>query len=604
MNLSRKLQQSLDGPVKSFEVAFRCYVADTLLTNYPSEADLKAELQNRVNETNGKGFLLAGKLSSAKTLLKNSEWKKFWDNITFIKECYVQKQQVGSHDVTDLGDTILISFLFQKDFKNVAEVFGKIENYITHISAYHSVRNSLSHRGSHLISEEDAKFCVEFMKGAGSVINPGYFWYCSFNDIKKDIDDFECELQRPKTVSGNLEMIPFPTNQIVCREPEIEKLFKCVCGLDGVRKLRNCKHLVCISGYGGIGKTSLVTEFLSRLLDAVETADYGGFKPSFILFYSAKVEMMEYNQASGELYLKGQKSQITDFESFTTRLYKDLSVDKFDDDWNQNGILIIDNLETLSTEDRKELLRFIDYDLPTEVHVVITTRIPENADEQIQLKGFQDESGIKFIEEYIQKNQITLDLSIDQKKDLVKYSYGNSLVLVLAIKRLETGRISYRSILADVLDEWIGENETESLSICRSFAMYDIKKRITIGNAEYEIDNMNREFDEIERLYIAHPYTYYQRARILKELRQDGLIDDSYNNQIKKNYESCLMLIDAPQFKKIKSTKTYPSILWNYGFSPCFYCLKETLVKHLVTQMMQYKISNYCILTLVTQMML
>lgn len=708
LNLSHKLQQLLDGPVKAFEVAFRCYVADTLLTNYPTETKLKTELQNRVDETNGKEFLLAGKLSSAKSLLNNSEWRKFWDNITFIRECYVQKKHFESHDVTDLGDTILISYLFQRNFRTVAEAFGKIESYVAHISAYHSVRNSLSHQGSYFISEEDAKACAVFMVKAGSVIDSGYFWYYSFDDVKRDIDDFESALQQPQSITGNFESIPFPINRIVCREPEIKQLFKYICSWDGVRKLRNYKHLVCISGYGGIGKTSLVTEFLSRLLDSVEDSNYGGFRPSFILFYSAKVEMMDYDRVSGEIYLKEQKSQLQDFDSFTAKLYKDLSTEKFDDDWDQHGILVIDNLETLANEEREKILHFIEYDVPMEIRTIITTRIPEHADEQIQLKGFQNEAGVEFIEEYIHENGINLSLTTDQEQELVKCSYGNSLVLVLAIKRLESRKVSYRTIidemqrlpkntqdnsishfmyqntinellltypqydsliksvllclslrhealsteiltiahrkakasyeeikevlhlltnylvvekiadsyiinefanafvlvsltpapglkaewdtriasaineierqmmtvkeytdtypqLSEVIDEWMGRGETESLSICHAFAMYDIKNRITTGNAAYEIDNMNREFDDIERRYIAHPYTYYQRARILKELRQDGVIGDTYNEQIKNNYESCLMLIDSPQFKQIKNTKTYPSILWIFS---------------------------------------
>ena len=119
--------------------------------------------------------------------------------------------------------------------------------------------------------------------------------------------------------------------------------------------------------------------------------------------------------------------------------------------------------------------------------------------------------------------------------------------------------------LSEVLSEWCGTEENENLAICHAFTLYEYKKNITSGNAAYEIDNMNREFDYIEHMYSAHPYVFYQRARILKELRQDHIIGDEYNHLIKSNYDSCLMMINSPSFAQIKNTRTYPSILWIYA---------------------------------------
>lgn len=116
-----------------------------------------------------------------------------------------------------------------------------------------------------------------------------YFWYRSFSDISADIEDFLCSFSGKSLQIDNLDFVPFPTNQIVCRETEINQLFTFVCGWDGQRRLRNKKHLVCVSGYGGIGKTSLVTEFISRLIDLIGSDSYTGLCPEFILFYSSKI---------------------------------------------------------------------------------------------------------------------------------------------------------------------------------------------------------------------------------------------------------------------------------------------------------------------------
>lgn len=442
------------------------------------------------------------------------------------------------------------------------------------------------------------------------------------------------------------------------------------------------------------------------MLNVMQEDSYDGLRPAFILFYSAKMQFIEFDQTSGSLYVRNRKKQFFSCEDLLAKFYKDLSIEGFDDNWQKLGILIIDNLETLNGEERAKIIDYINYELPSSIQVIITTRIPEHADETITLRGFQSDAGLDFINEYLTKNQISIDLTDEQKNELTKYSYGNSLVLVLALKRMASKKSSYRAIinelkqlpkstddnsisqfmfqntieelysiypqisetiksvliclslrpealsadvlalahkdssideiddilqlltqylvvekagdsysinefanhfimtslalssaakakwesnllsamhmveeqkmsvdefklnypkLSEVLSEWCGTEENENLAICHAFTLYEYKKNITSGNAAYEIDNMNREFDYIEHMYSAHPYVFYQRARILKELRQDHIIGDEYNHLIKSNYDSCLMMINSPSFAQIKNTRTYPSILWIYA---------------------------------------
>ena len=51
--------------------------------------------------------------------------------------------------------------------------------------------------------------------------------------------------------------MPYTESRIVCRENEIERLKKFICGNPGdLRKQHSC----CVYGYGGVGKTALVLE--------------------------------------------------------------------------------------------------------------------------------------------------------------------------------------------------------------------------------------------------------------------------------------------------------------------------------------------------------
>ena len=707
MKLTPSLQAKLDKPIKAFEVSFRSYVVDKLLAAYPNEVDLKSALQTKAQTAKQSGFILSGKIASEEKLLNPGRWPTFWNNINFIQSCYLSKKQTEDHDVIFLSDVILMTYIFRDIYADLISSFDTPEEYLSDAETYHSVRNAISHPASYSITKTQAKECINFMELCISIIDSSYFWFLSADEISRDITDFIAALGMNAPEVDNLDLVPFPTNRIVCREPELERLFSSVCGWDGKRKLRNRKHFICVSGYGGIGKTSLVTEFISQLLEKMNDETYLGLRPSFILFYSAKKQEMVYDQSTGHLFVKAMHSQFSTCEELTTCLLHDLGIEEFDDAWSREGILVIDNLETISLQERKLISDFISAILPPSVHVITTSRIPEQADELMQLRGFQKEAGIHFIDEYISQNGIPLILQDNQKLELVKYSYGNSLVLVLALKRLEIRRTSFTTIIGEmqrlpnnnngtsisdfmfqntieeilhnyplqrsiiksvliclslrqepltvevlasahqasvtvedieevlnllarylvvekiedtyiinefanhfilvslspspderrewesklltaindinsnrmavadfkakypnlsaVLQEWNGVGEDECLPICHAFSLYERKDYIRSGNRAYEIDQMNQAFNRIERRFRPHPYVLYQRARILKELRQEKVTGDEYNDQIKSYYERCIMMIDQPAFQSIKNTKTYPSILWIFS---------------------------------------
>lgn len=392
---------------------------------------------------------MSGKIASS-NILSAKEWPSFWSNTLFSRNCFLNKEHTISHDVVFLSQTILMTYLFQDLHGVFISTFGSPEMYLYHADKYYQVRNALSHQASTIITDKDAQESIQFMRKGCQFIDAKYFWFRSSLELEKDMDIFETALLSKKPAIDNFDSVPFPSNVIVCREPELSSLFKYICGWDGTRKLRNRKHLVCVSGYGGIGKTSLVTEFISRLLNVMQEDSYDGLRPAFILFYSAKMQFMEFDQTSGSLYVRNRKKQFFSCEDLLAKFYKDLSIEGFDDNWQKLGILIIDNVETLNGEERAKIIDYINYELPSSIQVIITTRIPEHADETITLRGFQSDAGLDFINEYLTKNQISIDLTDEQKNELTKYSYGNSLVLVLALKRMASKKSSYRAIINEL----------------------------------------------------------------------------------------------------------------------------------------------------------
>ncbi|MBQ8238739.1 MAG: ATP-binding protein [Oscillospiraceae bacterium] len=502
----------------------------------------------------------------------------------------------------------------------------------------------------------------------------------------------------------NLENMPSCDHEIVCREKELLQLFDYVCGWqNGVRTRRSPKHLVCVSAYGGIGKTVLVVEFIERLLKQLTSTDYRGFRPQFILYYSAKSERLEYNKYSGRIGIAPIRKQIGGFKELREKIYSDLNVSLDDPQWEIPGILVVDNLDTLAPKDQECLLRFIAAELPPSVSVIVTTRIPvgNEADADIQLSGFPDEAGKEFIKQYCEKNSIEVSLSTSQQEDLLRHSTGNTLVLVLALRRIASKKATVRSIvdelknlpkndrsnvisifmyqntmegllrqypeyhdiiqevldyfivaktsltvghiteankqlnydeinrvfdllanylvidrrgdayvlneyarnyvlidrpideqrvkritkaisqankdhaaledlcnqypeLKDVIEEWRGDSEEEDLAIAKAFDAFQDGARIR-SNIDFELDLLRRVFAEIEKKYAAHPYVYYQHARILCDLRRDGYIENQYNDRIRRCFDQCFILLEKPEFEKIRGTKSFPSVQWKYA---------------------------------------
>ena len=118
--------------------------------------------------------------------------------------------------------------------------------------------------------------------------------------------------------------------------------------------------------------------------------EYLGFRPSFILFYSAKEQMLDINEETGSIKKKRLKSQFHGLDTFKALLFNDLEISDFNDYWKTEGLIIVDNLESLNTNERKRVVDFLYEELPSSVQATITTRIHENdVDYSLPINGFR-----------------------------------------------------------------------------------------------------------------------------------------------------------------------------------------------------------------------
>lgn len=142
MNLDSELQDKLDTPVKSFEVAFRSYVSTAIITAYPLEDSLKNEIVNRSNKLKESKAIFSGKFSSEiKSILGGREWKSFWDNIVFAKDCYDKRKHDENHDVNFVSQILLMTYIFQDIFQTLILQFTSPSAYLSYSQKYYEVRN-------------------------------------------------------------------------------------------------------------------------------------------------------------------------------------------------------------------------------------------------------------------------------------------------------------------------------------------------------------------------------------------------------------------------------------------------------------------------------
>lgn len=99
-------------------------------------------------------------------------------------------------------------------------------------------------------------------------------------------------------------------------------------------------------------------------------------------------------------------------------------------------MIVVDNLETLSMEERERLKVFIETQTPSEMQFILTSRNSEEYETNYKLGGFDAEKGAEFIQSYNEENNLDLELTETDMQDLLSLAKGNTLVLVLCLRRL------------------------------------------------------------------------------------------------------------------------------------------------------------------------
>ncbi|MBN1984708.1 MAG: ATP-binding protein, partial [Prolixibacteraceae bacterium] len=356
----------LDKIVKSFEVAYRGFISTQLITKYDSINKFSIAI-NHLDSSLRQSPILGTKKFKQKIIKIRREvgtyYKKIQDSYSNLNNKDYDNQVPF---VSELIDFVVL--FFDGCFNDLSKGFSSIEDFNSNNVTYSHIRNWLSHPASSKITADDAKHALIFIKKISQNISQKYFWYVSKRQIYDWCEELLDKLEETGIKYHNLSTISFTHQKLIERETELDDLRALLFGKDiGYRKSGS----VAIYGYGGIGKTAFILEFLYRTIKEINDKQFKD-KIDFLLFFTAKEELLSFNETTKKLYIRDINKQILNFDDFIEKLKELLEIENLDDLKKHSGILVIDNFETITEEDKPRFFDFIKK-VPRSIQFILTS---------------------------------------------------------------------------------------------------------------------------------------------------------------------------------------------------------------------------------------
>lgn len=489
MYLSTKEHDQLRTIVMGFEVPFRTFISRRLTSVFCTETDFVNAVNTAVLAPG-----LSDMFSSEFGKIKASP-SRYYKLLADAVQACSNKCVPNEIDVPNIATLITLYEAFGNEVNDFMSSFPDHSLLIAQMEKYKYVRNKLDHPQSKTLQTEDMYPVLAFVKEASAAIficDEECYWDKKQVEIENEVLALETKVRSNPIACNNFSTIPFPDNSIVCRQEEIESVKKFVYGNPGALKK---KTSLCIFGYGGVGKTAIVTEAIKVIVrDVIDENTINGYKPKFILFFSAKKTKLDFSYTSGNIVEEMVSSDFASCKELEMSIYKLLGIDSYVG-FEDEGIIVIDNLEAIDQKERESIRDLVDNKSPQNIQYIITSRNEEPYDERININGFVGSYGIAFIDNYIDENDLELELTQQQKEELLSASKGNTLVLVLALRRLDKRIVTVPGIVTDL-------NQCSVKSISKEISSvplngYEIVSEFMFKNTFEELEALFEDKGEI-----------------------------------------------------------------------------------------------------------
>ena len=448
MYLSINQHDQLRTIVMNFEVPYRSYVASKLLAHNPDAVSFSGSIASKTPYP----------LSSTEYQTFNIELGKIKGQPLAIHSLFVNADKARNDKIIAVEIKVpvvaqvnVIALAFKELYQPIFFRFKDETTFWKQAEKYRYVRNKLDHPGCKTLEKSDMDIALDFISNICTYlqsVDETYFWQKNSSQILKEIIALQtCQISIP-LLNHNIDDMPFPDMKIVCRDAEILEIEEFVYGLPGA--LRK-KGSLCLFGYGGVGKTVLVLEAIKCIIrDLQDKTTINGYSPEFILFLTAKEEYLDISMTTGKVQRLPTKQTFCSAEQLFKSIFNHLKIESFAG-FTKPGLIIIDNFDTLSEGERAKVQEFVQYRTPQQIQYIITSRNEEGFEERKKIAGFEDAAaGQRFISEYIEENNLRVNLSDADLKTLLQISQGSTSVLVLSLRRLSYNLDTIHGIAADI----------------------------------------------------------------------------------------------------------------------------------------------------------
>lgn len=504
MYLSIKQHDQFRTLLMGFEIPYRGYIADVLKSHYASANELEEALEakNRASMPSDP-FFLKEVLSNS---IKHKKVEKMYH--AFCAAASTTGIVAVDQDMPMVGALNLVTFALTNVFNDLYSLFSDYTTFCDFAEKYRYARNRLDHPGCRTLEDLHLTPVLSFVKNICSFLDDKYFIQKTKGEIFSEIAVLQSHKITIPVPKHNLNETPYADSHVVCRDKEIAELKSFIYGNPGdLRK----QHSRCIFGYGGVGKTALVIETIKQIIqDMVDDKTINDYKPQYIFFFSAKKRKLQISDVTGRIIEKETPSHFETADQLIALIHEALSLESFRG-YHDEGLIVVDNLEAVSIDDRKKIKQFIETQTPPEMQFLLTSRNSEEYESNTKLCGFESENGKNFVCSYIDENALDIRLEDSEISELISISKGNTLVLVLSLRRLSKKMIDMSGLRADFsyVNAWKG-----------------IRKNVASlpPNAYESIsDFMFKDtFEQIE-LFFGRPELFYEILKVFAVIPNKGI---------------------------------------------------------------------------------
>lgn len=413
-----------------FEIPFRTHISKVITSSFSTDVDFESAMfaKNALLSPSSPQFLKSTLAKACKQHTLKDAYHKFETAVSSTDEIITTDIEIPM-----VGALNLVTFAFTESFNDLYALFGSYSAYCTIAELYRYCRNKLDHPGCRTLEDSHLVPVLSFVKDICLFLDDSCFLQKAKAQLIAEVN----ALQQRKSINPvqihNFSDLPYDKTRIVCRDTEIEKIKEFIYGKpDDLRK----QHSLCIYGYGGVGKTALVIETIKQIVrDLQDQTTLNEYVPQYILFFSAKKRKLSLASETGKIVEQGMHHHFETAEELVDLIHSSLGIETLRK-YHEDGLIIVDNLETLSFEERQKVKTFIETKTPSEMQFILTSRNSEEYEANFKLAGFEAAEGKNFIHTYAEENALDITLSDQDTTELLSLAKGNTLVLVLCLRQL------------------------------------------------------------------------------------------------------------------------------------------------------------------------